>query len=415
MKNITILLSTMFLATICVGQTEASDYNKWSVEFNVGQNKPNSPFAPGYFSTDPDTYFNFNGVEHLDLGVRYMFNPYFGAKLDFGYDVIKNQEGTASLPFETEQYRVGLQGVVNVSRLLKFESFTNRFGLLLHAGLQVSQLTPQLGANADVAEDNGGLMIGLTPQVRLSKRIALTADFTYLGNVRQHLSWDGSVSNTDNNLTGSLFNTSVGITVYLGKKDKHADWYVAAESVIMPEKYNDESLIKRINELERKHVDTDGDGVPDYIDLESNTAKGVAVDAQGRTLKAVVPAPVASVVANPAVYDRIIKDELNIMYYDLNKVEPNAFSKKNLPEVIDYLKANPSVTVVLKGYTDGLGSKEYNDKLAAKRVANLKKLITGYGIDARRISTDAIGIDPSLTTTGQAVPLARRVNIIVNN
>lgn len=60
-------------------------YNKWSVEVNVGQNKPEKPYATGYFSSDPTKYFNFNGVEHIDLGVRYMFNTTFGAKLDFGY------------------------------------------------------------------------------------------------------------------------------------------------------------------------------------------------------------------------------------------------------------------------------------------------------------------------------------------
>ncbi len=35
-----------------------NDFNKWSIEGGVGQNKPIYPFATGYFSSDPSKTIN---------------------------------------------------------------------------------------------------------------------------------------------------------------------------------------------------------------------------------------------------------------------------------------------------------------------------------------------------------------------
>ena len=86
-------------------------------------------FAPGYYSETPSFF-------HADFGVRYMFNNKFGLKLDGAYDRIKEGEGVAR--FRSNYYRVDLQGVVNVGRVLNFETWTNRIGLLAHGGAGIS-------------------------------------------------------------------------------------------------------------------------------------------------------------------------------------------------------------------------------------------------------------------------------------
>jgi OOP family OmpA-OmpF porin len=413
--------------TLSVAQEKANydDYNKWSVELNVGQNKPQKPYATGYFSSDPTKFFNFNGVEHIDLGVRYMFNPYFGAKLDFGYDIMQNQSGTSSLPFDTKQYRVGLQGVINAGRLLKFENFTNRFGLLLHGGLQVSQLAPQMGINKGVTEDNGGLMVGVTPQFRISNRLVLTGDFTLLSNVRQHFNWDGSYSEQANNLTGTLLNTSLGLTLYLGKKDTHADWYSEKnESVVPVEKYDDQELKKRIEDLERKNADIDKVGVPDYMDLQNDTIYGLKVDAQGRFIdenKNGIPDETEENLENikpfsatdDPEYNAIMEFEYSIMYYDLSRVDPNKESRQKLKFVIDYLQKHPEYKVQLNGYTDNLGTVQSNNLLSDRRVAKLKSILESFNISGDRINIEGKGIDTTFSFSNNGQPLARRVNIII--
>lgn len=404
------------------------DLNKWSVELNIGQNKPEKPFSNGYYSSDPSKYFNFNGVEHYDLGVRYMFNQYFGAKLDIAYDVMNNQDDI-SLPFETVQYRLGLQGVANISRILKFETFTKSIGLLLHSGLQVSQLTPKMGVNKDVTEDNGGFMVGLTPQFKISKRIVLTGDFTYVGNIRQHFNWDGAYSDSVNNLTGTLLNTSLGLTVYLGKGKEHVDWYFSQENSFpstdkLVEPYDDSELEKRIEDLEKRFVDSDEDGVPDYLDEEIGTIKGLTVDSKGKAIdlnKNGVPDEKENdtkingsnfYTSSDPEFKAIVEFEYNIMYYDLNRVDPNKESRQKLFFIIDYLKKHPELKIQLDGYTDSLGTIESNNKLSQRRVLNLKNILQSYNIDGSRINVEAKGIDTTFSQVKNGEPLARRVNII---
>lgn len=101
---------------------------------------------------------------------------------------------------------------------MRFETFTSRLNILGHAGLQVSRLEPQTGVNKGVSEDNGGVIVGLTPQLRITNWLVLTGDFTVISNVRQHFNWDGNYSAEAENLSGMMYNTSLGLTVYLGKK-----------------------------------------------------------------------------------------------------------------------------------------------------------------------------------------------------
>ena len=49
-----------------------------SIELNGGLNKPTRTMTEGYSTSTLSPF-------HADLGVRYMFSPKFGLKLDFGY------------------------------------------------------------------------------------------------------------------------------------------------------------------------------------------------------------------------------------------------------------------------------------------------------------------------------------------
>lgn len=422
----TILLSTLCFNSICAQDKLENAYNKWSLELNIGQNKPEKPFATGYFSSDPNTYFNFNGIEHIDFGVRYMFNPYFGGKVDVGYDILQNQSGTASLPFETKQYRVGLQGIINFSRLLKFETFSNRFGLLAHGGIQVSQLAPQMGINKGITEQNGGLIIGLTPQVRISNRLVLNGDFSYMSNVRQHLNWDGSTSNSSNNLAGSLFNTSLGLTVYLGKNEKHADWYTAEDTQKI-DAANDAETKAKIEAIEILMQDTDKDGVPDYLDRENNTPGGVAVDTRGRFIDKNnngTPDELEPQNSNgeftsiplkkeDAIKALVEKGYVNV-FFDVNKDDPNAGSTNNVYHIINFLRNYPDAKAKLVGYADVRGNESKNKDLSQRRAQRVYNIIVASGINANRVSIEGQGVDASYPSDSKiGLDLARRVSVII--
>jgi OOP family OmpA-OmpF porin len=145
-------------------------FNAWSVEFGLGQSKPIAPFAPGYYSVNPSKSFVFSGINHFFLGFRYMLSDIFGLKIDYARDSFSNQDNTTSLSFNTYQNRYGFQGVVNLGKLLRFDSFSKRIGVLSHGGLQYSHFYVNDGINKGIAENNVGLIFGISPQFYVSKK-----------------------------------------------------------------------------------------------------------------------------------------------------------------------------------------------------------------------------------------------------
>lgn len=432
MKKTLILIALITLGNKAIGQeggiskdenlNEKGLFNRWSIEGNVGQNKAIRPYSTGYYSSDPTNYFNFGAVDHFDLGVRYMFSNLFGLKLDGAYDIIESQSGSGSLPFETNQYRIGIQGVANLGRILRFETFTSRLNILAHAGIQVSRLEPQTGINKGITEDNGGVMIGLTPQLRLSSWLALTGDFTVISNIRQHLNWDGNYSAEANNLSGMMYNTSLGLTVYLGKKEKHADWFIPEV-----DKKDDSETQKRLADLEAYLQDTDRDGVVDGVDLQNNTPPGVAVDSLGRFIdvnKNGVPDELEAKDGKDGLTSNIVskQDAIKLLiekgyvnvFYDVNKDQPNSGSTNNVYYIIKFLRDYPDAKVTLKGFADIRGNEKSNKDLSQRRSEKLYDIIRSSGIDAARIKISGEGVDTSYpTNTSIGLDLARRVSIIL--
>lgn len=405
--------------------SQNDDFNKWSIEANVGMNKPVRPYTEGYFSSNPDKYLNISTVNHYDLGARYMFTNIFGAKLNFGYDKIENQSDSGSLPFESEYYSVGLQGYTNLGNLFNFNSFTKRINLLAHAGIQISQFTPKTGRYEGITEDNGGIIFGITPQVKITDKLVFTADFTAVNNIRQHYNWDGiALSNKDNNLTGLIYTTSVGLTYYLGKNKVHADWYYK-ENMEENKDFSDDDARKRIDELESMLNDDDRDGVANYLDVQNNTPNGLVVDSKGRFIdenKNGVPDELeksereiatAENKNSDAMRSLIEKGYLNI-FFDVNQDTPSIGSTENVFQLIQFLKNNPDKKVKLLGYADIRGGEHTNKTLSQRRAEGISKILISSGINKDRITVIAQGIDKSFTTETKAnLNLARRVSVVL--
>lgn len=421
-KYITIVLVCFSSYVFSQANKADVDYNRWSFEVNVGQNKAVKPFAPGYFSSNPSKSVNFSGFNHYDLGVRYMLSNAFGLKLDYGFDKFTNQSGAGSLPFHTKQNRFGFQGVMNLGRLMHFEMFTERLGLLTHFGLHLSQFSVKEGINVDAIEANAGLMFGITPQVRLSKRLVLTADFTVVNNVRQHLNWDGSVAVTSDNLSGVLYNSSIGLTYYFGKQNKHADWYVSESAI---DKGNAEA-IKRIEAIENQMNDTDRDGIVDYLDAENNTPSGVAVDSKGRfydTNKNGTPDEMEKSTEDVqhlllhsekvlAVENDLVEKGLVNLFFDVNSTIPNEGSSNSLYIILNYLQKNPTSKVKLYGFADKRGDEVLNKNLSSQRAKKVFDFLVSNAIPASRVSIEGVGSDTNfIDNSVTSLTLSRRVSL----
>lgn len=388
-----------------VGET----FNRWSIEASFGQSKGSKPYTDGYYGNKPGSFIGGIAINSVGFGARYMFSPKFGVKANINFDNLQEQNGSGSLPFQMEHHQFTAEGVANLVRLFDIQKQAGRFGLLFHFGFNVSRMTPKMGPQ-DITEWNGGVVGGLSPQFRIFKNVSVFADLTVNSNVRQHYNWDGTTfSESKNNLTGSLFRTSIGLSVALGKGKIHGDWAIIKDE---NEKRLD-SLNSRIGEIEDLMNDGDKDGVPDYLDAEQNSIVGVAVDTKGRMvdknnngvpddLEKYVNNSItnnnnaATAAATDGAVIQLINDGYIAAYFDTGKSTPNSASASNIGFILNYLKNNPSKSVDITGYADEIGSTEFNDKLASDRAQAVKTILNKAGIAESRLNIQSNGEDNSV-------------------
>lgn len=190
------------------------EFNQWSLEAQFGFTKPFSPFDSKHYTS----LFNFG---QFDIGARYMMNEKFGLKLDFGYN--KFSDGGNSDPFDSRIVRTSLQGVINAGEILGFRDWTQTVNVLFHAGAGYANLDAK--DTSPSIDHMAYLTAGVTPQIRLSKRLVLTGDISIAGNIKQDVTFNGTHQKPEKRgVNGSYVDTSIGLTYYLGDKSKHVDW-----------------------------------------------------------------------------------------------------------------------------------------------------------------------------------------------
>lgn len=390
----------------------STEYDHWSIELSGGVHKPTRVFAPGYYVNTPS-------FGQGALGVRYMFNEKFGVRLGLGYNNIESDD--ASLDFKTSYYRGSLEGVLNLTSILDFSDWTNSLGLLVHGGAGYSYMKFDSPNALTDNDDMVHIMGGITPQVKLTNSVALFADVSAIGHVRQSKSWDGTQYNPQRGVDGFMVNGSIGISIYLGGAEKHADWY--------SKKNNDDvsELEERVSKIETDLIDTDQDGVPDYLDREPNTMSGVAVNTKGiavDTNKNGIPDEIESSLdkrymkvgdnINVEGGGTLVKELLNEgyvnVYFQFNSVKPETYSLEAINYLIKYMNQNPSAKADLIGYADELGNPAYNQTLSEKRAKQVYDILVASGVSESRLTFKGGGEDTSVDkSSSPARQLVRRV------
>ena len=415
MKKILLIIALAFAINTISAQTENVEkkeigFNRWSLELAGGFNKPQRPMTPGYTTSVVSPYT-------LDLGARYMFNNKFGLKADFGFNSFTGNN--ESINFDSKYYRVDLQGVANLGRIMNFETWTNTLGLLGHAGFGFSLL--ERNDPSFVKDRMGNFIVGVTGQIKLNNRIALTGDFSSITNAKQNIAFDGASTNGIRGFDGSLFTGTIGLTFYLGENERHADW-------VIDNKNRFDAIDARFMAIENKMHDTDKDGIADYLDEELNTAAGAMVDSKGRSIDKNnngVPDETEAYIlknytknttnnspllTNNELISSLINDGYVAVYFDFNKSKPTNVSTENTDFILTYLRKNPTASIDIIGHADEIGRSKYNDKLSSARATNVKNTLVRANIDASRLNVIAAGEDTSVDiNSANARKLVRRV------
>jgi peptidoglycan-associated lipoprotein len=110
---------------------------------------------------------------------------------------------------------------------------------------------------------------------------------------------------------------------------------------------------------------------------------------------------------------RSVLEEL--VYFDYDRSDIRSDQQEVLTRKVAVLRANPNVAIRIIGHADERGSVEYNLALGMRRAEEVRRYLTGFGIDASRFSTETMGEDRPLDpgTTEAAYARNRRAEFTI--
>lgn len=379
------------LITLICLSAKAQDYSPWSIDLGAGIQQIGSTLSPGY---------NTSTFGQGNFGVRYMLNERFGFRIDLGYNSMT--EGPGSPAFKSNYYRASIESVINLGSILKFNTWTDRFNLLFHSGIG--------GASLNVTEpvDNGGdfmfaLGFGVTPQYKLTDRIALFLDFSSFIHFAQEDNFDGGTNTSRRESNISFFNTSLGVNIALGKNKKLAEF---SEEITLDEKVMDselETLKNRLASAEKEIANLKNQ------ENSSPNKELIMTELDERYIRKNEANKYANTVTGSNV--DFIKNLLNSgyinVYFDTNKTKIQEGSLNSVNYLKQFMLDNPYVNAELIGYADETGTEENNVKLSQNRAETVYNVLVAAGITPSRLSYFGGGEDK--TVTKGARQLARKV------
>jgi len=102
--------------------------------------------------------------------------------------------------------------------------------------------------------------------------------------------------------------------------------------------------------------------------------------------------------------------------FDTAKYSLKPDTKISLAKVAGILLAYPGLKVQVEGFTDSVGSDEYNQKLSEDRAATVKDFLVSQGVSGNNITSQGFGKTRPVAdnSTSQGRAQNRRVNLIVS-
>ncbi|WP_293625272.1 OmpA family protein [Salinisphaera sp.] len=144
-------------------------------------------------------------------------------------------------------------------------------------------------------------------------------------------------------------------------------------------------------------MDSDGDGVIDANDQCPGTPRGTEVDARGCPIEKKAP-----IVLKGVTFE-----------FDSAKLTMQAENRLN--NVVDALQASSEVKFRIDGYTDSIGTEQYNQGLSQRRVDSVRQYLIQHGITSSRITgTQGHGESNPVATNETAAGRAQNRRVELN-
>jgi len=429
LRKTPLLLSGVLLASTAFAQAPDSNYVKpfsgigafrtWSVGINGGLMTPYTIFRGREDFTSPQSQFGYGAY------IKDQVLPSLGIKLSYmGGKVEANNSASGLYSNYTTKFNYG----IDISGEFTFANISwmnkqNAIQPYLSAGFGLSGYVPTFtGTGGTPFTVNHTIKAGYIPVgvgVKINLSPAINLDLGYQVNFIDGDNLDGYNYGT----TYDKFSYAhAGLEFSLGKSSKPQLATHNPVASMRTEYLTEEQRLQMQQEAERARneqlrrdldatkndlaatknalnqtnanlakftMDSDNDGVPDFLDKCPNTPAGTKVDGSG------CPLPVAAAKAPNVVFiteqDRaIVKEAIKNLEFDFNKATIRAHSFPSLDRVAQLL-VEKGFQLKLAGYTDNVGSQAFNLKLSTERAESVKNYLVSKNADAAKITAEGYG------------------------
>ena len=129
----------------------------------------------------------------------------------------------------------------------------------------------------------------------------------------------------------------------------------------------------------RHAVDSDADGILDVNDACPDTPNGMRVDSRGCAIRTA----------------KVVLRDINFEY---NSARLTGTAQYSLDRIVEGLRGQPSMALLIEGHTDSIGSDAYNAALSQSRAEAAQAYLIQSGIDPMRLQARGLGESQPLTT-----------------
>jgi len=174
---------------------------------------------------------------------------------------------------------------------------------------------------------------------------------------------------------------------------------------MFPQKLTQELNIVREDTASEPKPSVESSSPPDTITQPDDMAAEVKTDSQ-KTITP--PLPADSVQTLPPFQEKLFTVQFPS---DSNEFSPEAYTL--LDSIIDIALKYHGLEILITGYTDSVGNKDYNKQLSKFRATVVKIYMVGNGVDSNRIFVSGMGPENPIATndTPEGRQLNRRVEI----
>jgi outer membrane protein OmpA-like peptidoglycan-associated protein len=162
----------------------------------------------------------------------------------------------------------------------------------------------------------------------------------------------------------------------------------------------------RADSAEQKLAANEARGAADAARVAATSAQDQATELQ-RQIDALNARPT----------DRGLVVTLGDVLFTSGQADLKAGATGNLDKLVAFLNEYPSRTVMIEGYTDSVGSEDYNQGLSQRRADSVKTYLVGQGIGSVRLVAAGKGENAPVAGNDSAAGRQqnRRVEVIINN